>query len=464
MEQIEDRDLIQQVRAGDERAFAVLIHRHSRRVYAHVSRLVRLSDDVDDLVQIVFVKVFRNLDQLRNPDQFQAWLHQLVRNAVYSWHRRQVVQMRFEDAFESTRETSEDLEDERHLMIRSALRVLSREHREVIAHHYLKGYSYAETATLLDVTVDTVRGRLKRARVRLKKELETMVEIEKQMIALNREDLVFLNKVKAFVSDDEKRPILQGLCLDVGGRVVATNGHVLLVRTSERLEAITAPVILGPWADVDLPIVDRATLVFDETKAVIQIPGQRDVIVPLIEGPFVHYETVIPAEDPEMRFSVKSELLLNALDLLCDQMEVRHPVSGDWEYKAQVELHLSSVAKTLTFVVSRNLGYRRLIGEGKTQSFSESGEAVSPGGLVDWVFQVPVLGNLDVLGEEETLRIGVDFMYFKNMVHALGIEDLEEMVLEFRGPLKAIMFLAPTQPNWKGLLMPLRLIPENKDE
>lgn len=75
MEQVEDRYLIQQIRAGDERAFAVLVHRHSRRVYAHVARLVRSSDDVEDLVQVVFIKVFRNLDRLRNVDQFQAWLH-----------------------------------------------------------------------------------------------------------------------------------------------------------------------------------------------------------------------------------------------------------------------------------------------------------------------------------------------------------------------------------------------------
>ena len=68
------------------------------------------------------------------------------------------------------------------------------------------------------------------------------------------------------------------------------------------------------------------------------------------------------------------------------------------------------------------------------------------------------------MGEVVTLRVGVDFVYFKNMVQALGIEDQEEMVLEFRGALKAIMFLAPTQPDWKGLLMPLRLISEDKGE
>ena len=385
-----------------------------------------------------------------------------MRNAVYSWHRRQTVQLRFEDVFQVVVEDPKDSQDDIHLMIRSALQVLSREHREVIAHHYLKGYSYAETATLLDVTVDTVRGRLKRARVRLKKELETMVTIEKQIFELNRADLDALNKVGNFVSEDEKRPILQGLCLDVGGRIVASNGHVLLVRTVDNLEGLGAPVILGPWSGTEVPLVDQATLVLDESEAVIQIAGQADIRVPLIEGPFVHYEQVMPKEGPTMRFSIGSEMLLNALDLLQDHMESRHPVSGAWEYCPQMELHLSPVAQTLTFLTSRDLGYRRPTEDGKLQSFAEANEAVSPGGLVDWMFQVPISGVLDALEQEEELRVGVNFSYFKNMVHALEIQEREEMVLEFRGALKAIVFLPPEHLDWKGLLMPLRLVPTDK--
>lgn len=463
MEHISDCDLIAQIRKGNERAFAVMMHRHSRRVYAHVAHLVRSSDDVEDLVQIVFVKVFRNLDRLRNVAQFEAWLHRLVRNAVYSWHRRQMVQLRFEDVLREMPVDEVDVQDDVQVMVRAALATLSREHGEVVAHHYLKGYSYAETASLLHVTVDTVRGRLKRARVRLKKELETMVDIEKQTFELNGADLDALNKARNFVSVDEKRPLMQGICLDVGGRIVATNGHVLFVRTLENLASLVAPTILGPWTGVALLEGERARLVLEESEAVIQIANQKDVRVPIIEGPFVQYEQVMPKEDPVLNFLMDSALLLQALDLLADHMDARHPVVDDWEYLPQMELHVSSVAQTVTFLTSRDLGYRRSVGAGKMESFAESGEAVSPGGAVDWAFQVPLFGAVDSVGEE-TLRIGVSFTYFRDMLDALEIGDCESVTLAFRGPTRPILFSTAEHLDWVGLVMPLRLAGVDKSE
>jgi DNA polymerase III sliding clamp (beta) subunit (PCNA family) len=81
---------------------------------------------------------------------------------------------------------------------------------------------------------------------------------------------------------------------------------------------------------------------------------------------------------------------------------------------------------------------------------------VSPGGVVDWTFQVPISGAFGVV-TTETLRIGVSFTYFKNMLHALEIQDCEEMVLEFRGAHKGIVFLTSEHSDWTGVVMPLRL-------
>ena len=169
MEQIEDSALIARILDGDRKAFAVLVHRYSRYVYAQIARSVRLVDDVEDLVQIVFVKVYENLHQLRNPDRFRPWLHSIVRNAVNSHHRHRAVQLRLEETLYP--EPATHAEEEIKHVVRAALRILSAEHRQVIAHHYFKGYSYAETADLLNLTVETVRGRLRRARLKLKGEL-----------------------------------------------------------------------------------------------------------------------------------------------------------------------------------------------------------------------------------------------------------------------------------------------------
>ena len=94
MEHIEDTALIARILDGDRKAFAVLVQRYSRYVYAQIARSIRLVDDVEDIAQIVFIKVYENLHQLRKPDRFRPWLHSIVRNAVNSHHRRRAVQLR----------------------------------------------------------------------------------------------------------------------------------------------------------------------------------------------------------------------------------------------------------------------------------------------------------------------------------------------------------------------------------
>lgn len=244
MEQIEDSALIAQILDGDRKAFAILVQRYSRYVYAQIARSVRLVDDVEDIAQIVFVKVYENLHQLRKPDRFRPWLHSIIRNAVNSHHRRRAVQLRLEETFYPEPATHEE-EEIKHV-VRAALHILSAEHHQVIAHHYFKGYSYAETADLLNLTVETVRGRLRRARLKLKGELHKMSDIQTQTMELDRADMDALKKVIGFVSDDEKRPILQGVCLDTGGRATATNGHIMIIRTLKSLSELAAPIIIGP--------------------------------------------------------------------------------------------------------------------------------------------------------------------------------------------------------------------------
>ncbi len=459
MEQIEDSELIARILDGDRGAFAVLVDRYSPQVYAQIARSVRLVDDIEDLVQIAFVKVYENLRQLREHDRFRAWLYSTVRNAVNSHHRRRAVQLRLEKAFYSEPDVSRDAEEEVESVVRSALHILSAEHRQVIAYHYFKGYSYAETADLLDLTVETVRGRLRRARLKLKGALKKMSDIHKQTFELDREDLDALKKVGGFVSNDEKRPIMQGICLDVGGRAIATNGHILIIRTLKSLVGLASPIVVGPWSDcVERLARDTATLKISEATAEIQSNG-FGVSLPLIEGPFVKYEQVIPREDPVMRISVSSDLLARAMDLLADMMDERHPASDGWQYRPQMALHLSPLTQTVTFLTARDMGYSRPVADGKVQSFIESKEKVSPGGAVDWTFQVPINAKFEVPSamQRQGLRLGVNFAYFKQVLQALAFEACDEMVLEIRGSEKAILFRTPLNAEWLALVMPMRL-------
>ena len=464
MEQIEDSALIARILDGDRKAFAILVQRYSRYVYAQIARSVRLVDDVEDLVQIVFVKVYENLHQLRNPDRFRPWLHSIIRNAVNSHHRRRAVQLRLEETFYP--EPATHAEEEIKHVVRAALHILSAEHRQVIAHHYFKGYSYAETADLLNLTVETVRGRLRRARLKLKGELHKMSDIQTQTTELDRADMDALKKVIGFVSDDEKRPILQGVCLDTGGRATASNGHIMIIRTLKSLSELAAPIVIGPWSGIQLP--EQATLKIEETTAEIQSNGTT-LQVPLIEGPYVKYEQVIPQEAPSMRVSISAALLTHALDLLQDFMETRHPesVPGGWQYRPRVDLHLSPLTQTVTFLTSRDTGYTRE-DNGKFQYLLDAEDDASPGGIADWIFQVPLNAKFETPSEDTPRlngseerpvvhRFAVNFAYLKQILHALDFEDSDEIVMEFREQSKAIIVRTSLNAEWLALLMPLRL-------
>ena len=238
----------------------------------------------------------------------------------------------------------------------------------------------------------------------------------------------------------------------------------MIIRTLKSLSELAAPIVIGPWSDTQLP--EQATLKIAETTAEIQSNGTT-LQVPLIEGPYVKYEQVIPQEDPAMRVSISTALLTHALNLLQDFMEARHPESDMWQYRPRIDLHLSPLTQTITFLTSRDTGYTRE-DNGKFQYLLDAKDDDSPGGVADWIFQVPLNAKFET-SSEDTLRLNgseerpvvhrfaVNFAYLKQILHALDFEDSDEIVLEFREQSKAIILRTPLNAEWLALLMPLRL-------
>ena len=156
-----------------------------------------------------------------------------------------------------------------------------------------------------------------------------------------------------------------------------------------------------------------------------------------------------------MRVSIPSDLLSHALNLLQDFMEARHPESDTWQYRPRVDLHLSPLTQTITFLTSRDTGYARE-DNGKFQYLHDAKDNDSPGGIADWIFQVPLNAKFET-PSEDTLRFAVNFAYLKQVLHALDIEDSDEITMEFREQGKAIILRTPLNAEWLALLMPIRM-------
>lgn len=165
-----DALLAQRAQDGDDRAFAVLVRRHSPFLVAFATRYMRSSSDADDVVQEALITAWRRLDELREPERVRSWLATAVaRRAtdVLRTRARRDVQPMPEVEQEDDRSPAPERVAEGRLAttaLREALARLPEDQREVWLLREMAELSYDEIAERLGTSPATVRGRLSRAR------------------------------------------------------------------------------------------------------------------------------------------------------------------------------------------------------------------------------------------------------------------------------------------------------------
>jgi RNA polymerase sigma-70 factor, ECF subfamily len=82
-------DLIERARSGDSVAFNGVVTAYRKRIFGTIARLIGRPEDVEDVAQDVFLRLYFSLDQLRTPEVFEPWLYRLTVNAAYDYLRRQ---------------------------------------------------------------------------------------------------------------------------------------------------------------------------------------------------------------------------------------------------------------------------------------------------------------------------------------------------------------------------------------
>src|SRR6516164_2880590 len=84
-----DFELIERARGGDDAAFNQVVEAYRKRILGTIARLIGRPEDVEDVGQEVFLRLYYSLDQLRTPEVFEPWLYRLTVNAAYDYLRRQ---------------------------------------------------------------------------------------------------------------------------------------------------------------------------------------------------------------------------------------------------------------------------------------------------------------------------------------------------------------------------------------
>ena len=84
-----DFELIKRAQKGDGPAFNEVVLAYRKRILGTIARLIARPEDVEDVGQEVFLRLYFSLDQLRSPEVFEPWLYRLTVNAAYDYLRKQ---------------------------------------------------------------------------------------------------------------------------------------------------------------------------------------------------------------------------------------------------------------------------------------------------------------------------------------------------------------------------------------
>ncbi|MCY3869883.1 MAG: RNA polymerase sigma factor [Gemmatimonadetes bacterium] len=175
-----DVQLIHMIKAGDKSAFGKLYHLHQNRVRAIVGRYVQDREEADDLIQVVFMKVFQSLRHFRGESAFTTYLTRIAINVGRSHLRSRLSRKNgLETAAQHMPEpitltTPEDsiIQKERHQRLTQGLRTLPKAQQRAMWLRYIKELSYREIVWEMQAPLGTVKIWLHRGRHQLKRALE----------------------------------------------------------------------------------------------------------------------------------------------------------------------------------------------------------------------------------------------------------------------------------------------------
>jgi RNA polymerase sigma-70 factor (ECF subfamily) len=191
LERAEDQ-FLERLKRHDAAAFEQLVAERTGDIYGLLFRLTSDAEEARDLTQETFLRAFQAIQKFRGDADLKTWLYRIAinqaRNRWRWWRRRrrdatvsldaavgereQTVATRLEDTNASDPE-QETLAREREQQLRQALQGLRGAYREAVVLRDIEGLTYEEIAATLQINIGTVKSRLARGRLELRRKLES---------------------------------------------------------------------------------------------------------------------------------------------------------------------------------------------------------------------------------------------------------------------------------------------------
>ncbi|MCR4435716.1 MAG: sigma-70 family RNA polymerase sigma factor [Clostridiales bacterium] len=173
MLEVTDYELVQKCLQGDQDSFAELVSRYKKLIYSVVYKFINDREEVDDISQEVFIRIYKSLVGYNPQYKFSTWSVKIATNLCLDIIRKKKVNSVPMEEIErvSTEEDTPErkyLSKERALEIRQAIMELPEKYRTPILLYHQKGASYKEMSRMLNQPMSIIKNRLFRARLMLR--------------------------------------------------------------------------------------------------------------------------------------------------------------------------------------------------------------------------------------------------------------------------------------------------------
>ena len=175
-----EQELIQQAIIGNQQAFKFLVKKYERLVFHIAGRLIGRQDDLEDLCQDVFVKVFKKLPSFRSDSKLSTWIATIAyREALNHINKKKIVTEEFkleilpldyESCSKINPENISIKEEQKQLLLKS-IRCLPEKYKTILNMFYLEEFSIKEIEEITNMPEGTIKNYIFRARTLLKEEL-----------------------------------------------------------------------------------------------------------------------------------------------------------------------------------------------------------------------------------------------------------------------------------------------------
>jgi RNA polymerase sigma-70 factor (ECF subfamily) len=179
---MDDAELINQILNGNMNAFTFLVSRYQKLVVHITGRLIQRQDELEDVCQEVFLKVYQNLGKYRNECKLSTWIATIAYNTSINYLRKfkKGDEVNPDDSAALRNLTdlnSDDYEKtDLHRYIREQIENLPVQYRTVLTLYHLEEFSYQEIEQITGMPEGTVKSYLFRAKALLKEKLKFVVD------------------------------------------------------------------------------------------------------------------------------------------------------------------------------------------------------------------------------------------------------------------------------------------------